>query len=248
MGIRVTKVCGYGLTDVQYDPDSYTVTDPRINNDSIFIGGKNTDDGYENLYSKAASNNYREWAKARQKARDDASDRTEFSMDGIDLGKENNEKRSLSRCVHYGMEYMDANVLLIKPFSCTHWERHDDTIDWLLENERFRNNPDLPMNHTLSLSNGIYPYSDTWMDKRTGERIKGDAAHYLRILGGKFDKIGDLGSELVNQAYGMTPAEAAENIVPLVPIEIRDIAEYGKLFTNDDVWKELRPIIYTYWS
>lgn len=42
-------------------------------------------------------------------------------------------------------------------------------------------------------------------------------------------------------------AEAAARIVPTVPSDLRRLAEYGQLFTSDDVWKSLRPVLYRYW-
>jgi hypothetical protein len=37
-------------------------------------------------------------------------------------------------------------------------------------------------------------------------------------------------------------------VVPKVPEEIRDLAEFGQLFTHAGVWRQLRPVLYTYWS
>ncbi|MFE0472420.1 hypothetical protein ACFW2V_12470 [Streptomyces sp. NPDC058947] len=41
-------------------------------------------------------------------------------------------------------------------------------------------------------------------------------------------------------------AEAERFIVPLVPDAIRRVCEWGCLFTSSDVWRQLRPLVYTY--
>lgn len=39
--------------------------------------------------------------------------------------------------------------------------------------------------------------------------------------------------------------EALDRIVPLVPKDVRQIADAGKLFQDPGAWKELRPMLYT---
>ena len=43
-------------------------------------------------------------------------------------------------------------------------------------------------------------------------------------------------------------AEALENIVPTIPEPIVDLCTFGKLFTDESVFWQLKPILYTYWS
>lgn len=43
-------------------------------------------------------------------------------------------------------------------------------------------------------------------------------------------------------------AQANRYIAPIVPGEIRALAEFGDLFTSPDVLLQLRPLLYCYWS
>jgi hypothetical protein len=44
-----------------------------------------------------------------------------------------------------------------------------------------------------------------------------------------------------------TVEEAEENIVPVVPDEIKALCEYLEIFNDINVVNQLRPIIYTFW-
>lgn len=37
-------------------------------------------------------------------------------------------------------------------------------------------------------------------------------------------------------------------IIPYVRTSVRKLAEYGRRFTSDDVWKQLSPALYAYWG
>jgi hypothetical protein len=51
------------------------------------------------------------------------------------------------------------------------------------------------------------------------------------------------------QAAGFdSHADATSNVVPVVPEEIRDLAAFAGLFTDDTIWRQLRPLLYAYWS
>jgi hypothetical protein len=54
--------------------------------------------------------------------------------------------------------------------------------------------------------------------------------------------------KLAERADFIDHGDAIISVVPRALHGIRDLARYGQLFTNDDVWLQLRPLLYTYWS
>jgi hypothetical protein len=49
-------------------------------------------------------------------------------------------------------------------------------------------------------------------------------------------------------ADGQQAKEPAPGLVPLVPEEVRDLAEYTALFTSPGTWLSLRPLLITWWD
>lgn len=242
MGIRVTKVLGYGLTDVK--TRKWDIADGRINRKSLLFD-------YD---SEATFDDYLEWLKAEYPTDDRKMDN--FSMDMWlfkEREKEDFDWRDKTGAwypqdlVHHGIEYMMKNVLLIRPLSCKDWMRHDNPIDYIEETEKFRDNPDGSANHVMMVPGGIFPYNGSFMNARTGERVK-DGITLYRILTWKgWDTLYNLDSAAKDMGFN-DGDDVRQNLVPVVPNEVRDLARWGKLFTNDDVWKQLRPMLYTYWS
>lgn len=245
MGIRVTKVLGYGLTDVK--TRKYKIADGRINRKSPLLDWE----------TRMTLDDYLDWLKAEYPTDDEKLEHLSMDMwlfkererEDFDWYKETGvfDPQSL---VHHGIEYMEKNVLLIRPLSCKNWERHDDPIDYVEETEKFRDDPYGAVNWYKEIPGGIFPYSGSFMNACTGERVK-DGVELWRYL--TWDSFKNLftGDKLdaVCKTFGFDDAEdARQNLVPVVPNEIRDLVKWGKLFTNDDVWKQLRPLIYTYWS
>lgn len=242
MGIRVTKVLGYGLTDVK--TRKWNIADGRINRKSPLLD-------YD---SDATLDDYLDWLKAEYPT--DEKKMEHFSMDmwlfrererdDFDWFKETGafDPRSL---VHHGIEYMEKNVLLIRPLSCKNWRRYDDPIDYVEEAEKFKDDPNGTVNWYKEIPGGIFPFSGSFMNARTGERVQDGITLYRVLTWEGWDKIYDL-EDLAPKMGFEDGDDARANLVPIVPDGIRDLVKWGKLFTNDDVWKQLRPMIYTYWS
>lgn len=242
MGIRVTKVMGYGLTDVK--TRQWKIADSRINNKSPLLDW-DSDISYDD---------YLNWLKAEYP--NSNKDFKHFNMDmwlyrereedGFDW-KYSTGTRHPAELIHHGIEYMEKNVLLIRPLSCKDWDRHDDPIDYVEETFRYSETEMGVTNWYREIPGGIFPYSGMFINARTGEKIE-DGITIWRILTWKdWDKMYDL--ETVAKKSGFFDGEdARQNLVPQVPNEITDLVKWGKLFKDENAWKQLRPIIYTYWS
>lgn len=240
MGIRVHKRLGYGLADVAED-------DPRINPASALLQ-------YDRLsvleYRRFLDHRYRERRK---------SDEFVWSHDEITLRHEPRfDRMDLSDCVAGGEEYGLASVLLLCPVSLNgEWSRFDDAIDYM-EETYLRPAAERQANHVQLFRHGIHPFNGSYMDARTGEPMSQEVMTWIRAAS-SFEAETGRGSddslpreELDAITKASTPFgtfdEAAGNIVPLVPGEVRDLAEYGDLFTAPDVWRQLRPMLYVYWG
>lgn len=242
MGIRIHKMCGYGLTDVVED-------DPRINYKSpIFtyeIGG---DDALRDFVKFSTSRTLTAPTLLDYQFVQQQLDRT----DKIPY----REKYDIQDCVEWGTEDGGLqNVLCLRPVTSNDWRRGDDMLDWLDETYVHGSNDTLASTLKV-LPHGIYPYSGLYMDKRTGKRVMGHEVMTWVRAWTNIEK--DQQEEMlakdpsvldeITTTFGMTSVEAHENIVPEVPDEIRNLAEFLELFTDENTWKDLRPMMYNWWS
>jgi hypothetical protein len=237
MGIHVHKAIGYGLTDMAYK--DYRITDPRINTGSFLLGGREVPpvEDYIAFVERTTS-------EGDFEARLEAGMLREYEGADVD---------SQELCI-WKAEYGLPEVLLLRPFGCARWFRRDDPID--VEEEAIRGTT---MEYRVERTVGnIHPYDGIYMDVRTGERFVGDQATRVRAwrrvinapVGEKLTEEGraDLLDKIAKVIGYKDHAEAEQLIAPLVPDEVRRICEWGELFTSPDVWRQLRPILYTYWA
>lgn len=227
MGIRVNKVLGYGLTDVSYDTEKWEFDDPRINGESPLLT-------YD--YSVDHNDEYRAWVK--ENSTDSFTESWWWADKDKDRKRRYADREDVRDCVVHQSEYGLPNVLLIRPFGYTDWHRRDDSIDYIEASANYANGD---CDH---VRDPIYPFSG-YMDTRTGERIKADIMPWVRA---KNDNREDSLDRLAQLGGFADHADALAHCAPHVPEPIQNIARYGKLFTSDDVFWQLRPILYTYWS
>jgi hypothetical protein len=231
MSLTVCRFLGYGLTDVANQ--DMRITDPRINSGSWLL----THDGVPGLAD------YLAWLEDRR-------DGLKFSLDYAHL-KQLPEGPGLDYCAVYSPEYGMPNVLALRPYGCADWSRRDDPIDyaqetWLMP-ECQRNRADV-----MPLA-GIYPFVGVYMDARTGRRLDDSIMWWVRLCNDAACERGEPEREqalelLARQAGFACHVEAAGNVAPEVPGEIKDLAEFAQLFTDETVWRQLRPLLYTYWA
>lgn len=239
MGIRIKKVIGYGLTNVKHD--GYKLDDPRINADSPFFlrDGTLTLAGYINFLEG--------------KTGDDGRHNRDYGMEYYWLKNDDNRQRRGHRdpegCVHWQPEYGLPNVLLLRPVANDDWSRYDDTIDWI-EETYLRSEKHAQQPWARKFQHGIYPYSGSYMDSRDGRRLDDTVMVWIRLRSdGKPGAERDEALDGLAEILGFKDHKQANRyIAPIVPGEIRALAEYGELFTDDKVLLQLRPLIYCYWS
>jgi hypothetical protein len=237
MGIRCRKVLGYGLTDVQHSEDRYTITDGRINVERLgnLLAGDPTVDGYA----------------AFLQANKDRDERGSWGLLDAWTVRDNDHRRRLDECVIWNGEFGLPNVLVVQPLAMHDWDRYDDPIDYVEETwvqgrgitGDFRHVEPIGL-HTL------YPF-EAFMDADTGEKLGDKVYYWVRAVND--NRVQDLSVEerdtLAQHFAGFeTHDEALRRVVPVVPTEVRAITEYLGVFTSGDVWRQLRPVLYVYWS
>jgi hypothetical protein len=147
-------------------------------------------------------------------------------------------------------EHLDGGTLILTPpFLGRSWHRADDPIDHAFADGQASN--------SLDFSDwGFYPYEGLWMDAVTGIPLNQFATHFRRAAAR--DNVGDDALDLLATAVGphggQAPGpyksrhEALSGIVPVVPPEIRWLAEYLGLFQDQAEVLKLRPARAQWWG
>ena len=230
MGIRIHKVLGYGLDDVKYDKEKWKIDDHRINTKAAFIGG----DDKEDDYSKYTSEGYIEWLK------ENATGKFHFDI-ALNLKSRQDQ---IHDCIHYDPEYGESNVLVFRPLSCPDWSRYDDSIDYA---QSAYLSEQVCGNSVGLINEGLYPWIGEYMDKRTGETLDKKIMWWIRSKNDNADDIHHL--DALAECFGFKDhKEALENVRPTIPEPIIDLCRYLNIFNDEKYIRQLRPMIYTYWS
>lgn len=258
MGLRSHKVMGYGLTGLSVGTDQFRTNDPRINFDSLAFSYTKE--------RKEADTKYLDHLRGKTKnAMDDFSNTHDislmFALRLLEQQQENSTDLNLLDNIVYDGEYGDPGTLVvIPPGMKNQWSHYDDALD----------NIEAALDgYTFSPKVKSIPFSpfpfEGLMDARSGEKISfeletkmGGAGFLKRAL--EDGKLNAEQQESVTEGLARIQQTLAEligvenydefekTIVPLVPAEVRDFAEWTGLFRDREAWKSLRPMVYTFWS
>lgn len=232
MGIRIHKMIGYGLIDVRCTDGR--ITDPRINTSSRLFRAENS-----------VLPEYLEYVERAEEAKE------EFGDGWAEAQMLRNQMESVGGFnwpSFWDSEFGDPSVLLLRPVAFPEWHRYDNPIDYSEEIALHR----ATGSRVRLLPAGIYPFTGCLMDARTGRDFEQRMANTFRQVlsrreAGNKDREKFL--KLAAKALGFDSiAEAERCVVPTVPGDIRRLAAWGELFTSPDGWKDLRPLLYVYWS
>jgi hypothetical protein len=237
----ITKMLGWGLTDVT--TNGSTITDPRLNMTSRYFTDpySDTPSEYAQYLRGVGGDSNREAASIESLIRHDAVPRKTKTM-----------MRPSEAVVHRN-EYGLPNVLCIRPVTFTDWNRRGDIIDWT-EETYLRPWEERQGNRVERFEHPIYPFDGSYMDTATGARLPmGTVMSWWRAYNATRDprstasRAGE-SDELAQDLGYRDTAHAAASVAPVVPQEVRDVTRFLELFTDDTVWRQLRPMRYLYWS
>jgi hypothetical protein len=235
MGIRVHKTLGYGLSDLKTEESAgWRIADDRVNLDSPAF-----------KFPPPPIEEYRAWLEERREADEIAID---LELSFLREPEPGDPKFDLETAVIHSGEFGLPEVLLIVPPTYQRrWSRFDDAIDYIEETYLRKEAKDPQQNRCDVLRHGIYPFIG-YMDKRTGEKLDDRIFYWVR--GTNAEKpLSEDELDMLAKACGFeSNKDAWENVAPIVPNDITNIATFLNLFTSEDVFLQLRPILYTYWS
>lgn len=259
MGVRFHKILGYGVTGLSINPKNMMETDdPRINLGSSVFSGE-YDDYTDKAYLKRLENLTHN-AIENQDVNDPNFELAFEKFEVQELVK--NQKSSTSweifRGVTYEGEYGDASTLIVVPPGMSSvWSRYGDAIDHA---ESYLNGNDSNMPVIRSIGTPLYPFYG-WMNSKTGESVtleedskRRTTETLLEALDSKKLAEPDVPSvhKILLAHLEQSGFESVEDykatIVPIIPAGVRDVCRWLDIFTDDDGWKNLRPMLYTYWG
>jgi hypothetical protein len=244
MSLRLNNAIGYALTDL-------VPNDPRVNHDSVLLSWPQMEEEDEDFVAP----NFEDYAAWLQQAAADGTGgfgtRIEATLLGNVVAKSPGRPR-LTDAVIYQQESDAEVLLLIPPIYVQAWSRRDDSIDYA----QARLLPDRGLgNKLVHFKVGLGVYSSRFMHL-DGTDLSDAAAEFMQLAdaGMPTDELDNIAPTIrplqwsdERQMYA-NAADAFAGIVPTVPSDLRRLSEYGQLFTGPDVWKQLRPVLYTYWS
>lgn len=246
MSLRLNKAIGYALTDLVTD-------DPRINYESPLLDWPRLEEEDPD-FDAPNFEGYIAWLKESAAAGTGGfGTNMEATLLQIMVDKERGTAKLTDAVIHQ-QESCPEVLLLIPPIYIHSWLRRDDSID----HAEARLQPGNGLDNKLTrVDVGFGAYSNRFMDI-DGTDHSGTAAYFVQMAEGGMpaDELDPIARDIrpmdwrfddTRQMYS-NAAEASARLVPTVPTDLRRLAAYGKLFTSNEVWKQLRPVIYTYWS
>lgn len=229
MSVRVRKFLGYGLADVRFRAGR--VADARINPACPLVN-PDADEPDTDAYAAWLADNS-----------SDPNGSFDAHLISNRSARPRLASRRLSDCCELEDPSGSTGAMLLAPFSCPDWARSDDPIDWVAET--YLTQP-AQQRRLDGLPDGLYPWGSRFMDARDGRELPTyEAARYKRAVN---DPAGHWDLDGYAQALGFDHhPDAQQHMAPFVPYELRDLADYTKLFRKPDAWTQLRPMLLTHW-
>lgn len=254
MSSQIRKVLGYALTDLQGG-------DPRINWKSPLLD-----------YSTAST--FGAFADHLGSVQAPRFSRLDIAAEDVRNAERAKPLRRLDSCVVHNPDSGLPGVMVLVPPSCSdEWLRYDDIFDYV--EAHFNDEPTVdPV--MKEIETGIYPFDGLWMDRQTGAEVQ-KVGLFRRLLQSgtaspedllyaarKISLLPDFDEKAALAALTSCSPEkaqaveseplfrdagaAVDRLVRLVSPEIRELVMFGQLFTDEHLWKALRPVHYTYWT
>jgi len=241
MGIRLSKRLGWGFTDVQYRENGQ-IDDPRIAVSSSLL-----------MPPDEVGPEYLGYLEALRDAEPENSDAWFELMMSIEMVKETQKTEGrIPWPVVRPFEGGLPSVLLIQPVGFPGWSRYNDPIDVCEESTLHAGTLG---GRVVPMPYGIFPFEGLYMDSRDGRRLDSTAKRLIDRLLDREDETEEVKPERRKAAdhlarvLGFEGADQAqEHIAPVVPSDILNVVSWLNLLNGPDAWRQLRPMLYAYWS
>lgn len=257
MGLRIHKALGWGVDDVvvsSNDKDTSRVTDPRFNPSSVVFSDEDRDN-----YTDAAYLAHIEEVMGEATIESIMNDTeglfvSKFMVE--EMIKSNPQHRGkymvMDGMIYQPLGHQKAAIVIIPPGNSDSWLQYDSPVDHY-ESLVDSGNSVMPTVKKLSVT--PYPYSGV-MNAKTGEKIDGPIIRTftkitnLLLTATEDERKGlpELGLAIAKKMGFESLDDATRTIIPYVPGDVRDFARWTGLFADDNAWKDLRPMVFTYWA
>lgn len=247
MGTRLNKKLGWALTGLERD-EYGRLTDPRVSIDAV---SRRVED-FAPLYQE-----YLEAMRdAERRGGDDMQQSNAWfdlmmSIEMLKAAREQNDVFDWP--VTFRSDAGRPDLLLIQPVGYSGWSRYGDHID---QQEEAMLHPGVEP-RVVPMPYGIYPFEGLYMDSRNGHQVDSTAKRTIDRLLDQKDEDEDEDKKEVRlkaanhlaRTLGFGDAgQARQYLAPVVPPDIRYVISWLNLFNGPDVWLQLRPVLYVYWS
>lgn len=192
---------------------------------------------------------YAAWLTGKMKASADADEKLLLECEAAMLTFDTDSRMRMGDSAVWAEHLEGGTLIVMPPFLGQSWHRSDDPIDHAFE--------DGLVEDRLTYSDwGFHPYEGLWMDADTGGRLNQYATTFRRAAArnGADDASLDLLAAAVAPFGTPTPGPyrdrhaALAGIVPIVPLELRWLAEYLGLFKSPGDVLRLRPARAVWWG
>jgi hypothetical protein len=238
MGIRVHKSIGFGLTDIgtrKTRGHGRVLDDPRINPRG-YLGVPDDEReherfSFERYVEFAAKFKWTMPTRAGRRRRRWSPDLENFHVQPGPRDEEDYHEQKLAEIkrgfpyfsVEHDTEYGMPEVLLVVPPAMTpEWRRYDEALDWCEETQCHG-----LKNRVIELKVPPYPWNPSREDLKTGDLLPGDEWC------------------LASKDYADVPGTDWRWVVPA---EVAVICKFLKLFKDDETIRNLKPLLYVWWS
>jgi len=230
MSIRINKVLGYGLVDLDVERNGELSDDSRFNKTTCLD---------EDTYDGNHTENFVKFLKEKY-----TNERTPSILHWVEREKININWIH-NTIIHESEFGMPDVVLFVPPMVNEDWRQHDNTISYYEETIQHEQ-----QSHVQLLSRPIYPY-ESYVDLRNSPPTRLNLTQFSDVNLIKDKEFGtkhpQAAHKLVQNMGFDNRTELNENIVPIVPDALVDLLEFLNIFKDNNTIYQLKPMIYTYW-
>lgn len=254
MGIRIHKVLGYGLTDVQYDTDNWEMIDPRFNKKGYMCLG------CEDQEEKFTNEGFDEYLAEEVKKEDQLAEKDKYHMRDLSVLKHLREQelkdekhvrysdKDIFNKVIYNPEFGSSEVVVFQPVVFGNdWQRYDDIIDYYdPANHPVHGGPE---NGVILIDRAIYPFEWLW-DVRTIPPTSLTSVEYnlYNMTRSGTEHAPNIAQNLAETMNFESVEEMNDKIRAIIPDELIVLLKYLKIFEKDEYIYDLKPMLYSYWA
>jgi hypothetical protein len=263
MGIRITKVLGYGVRNLKTRKKGKSgypeACDPRVDTEKLQHLLYQTGDHYmpefvswmKDHKEEILSLHAREWVGTVMSS--GGHDDFDFRMNVDSLSQAKCEKMSVSACITHQEEYGLPKVLVFRPPEFPEWDRHDNMLDWIEAKG-------VPCNHSREIKRaGLWPYDSGMIRFRKPSQ----SFSKQKSLGNRCDEWGPVHlnpseySQMVGWwdpkrsplAEGDFLEHLKKDFRPRVPMTVIALVLWTGAFPDPAAFiDDLRPVLYVYWN